>query len=267
MNQVKSDNSQMPHATTILEVKELGKSFGGVEALHNVSFSVPQGIVQAIIGPNGAGKTTLLNCVSGIIKPSQGKISFLGKSIETLPPHKIAALGVSRTFQNVALFKRMSVIENVTVGRHIRTRAGFLSCTLRLPSMRREERKIFEKSREWLEFVGLADEMGKEAGSLPLGKQKLLEIARALATEPKLLLLDEPAGGLNTSETEQLGELIESIKKLGITVLLIEHDMNLVMEKSDYIVVLHYGKLLAGGTPQEIKKNPRVIEVYLGKEE
>lgn len=251
----------------ILEVRELGKSFGGVEALHDVNFSVSRGVVQAIIGPNGAGKTTLLNCISGIIKPSRGRVFFFGKSIEKLPPHRIAALGISRTFQNVALFKRMSVIENVTVGRHPRTRAGFLACTLRLPFMRREEREIFARARDWLDFVGLGNEMHKEAGSLPLGKQKLLEVARALATEPRLLLLDEPAAGLNTSETEQFGELIQKIKNIGITILLIEHDMNLVMERSDFIVVLHYGKLLAKGTPQEIKKNPRVVEVYLGQGE
>jgi len=253
--------------TFILEVKDLGKSFGGVEALHNITFSVPSGIIQAIIGPNGAGKTTLLNCISGVIKPTRGRIIFLGKSIENLQPHKIATLGISRTFQNVALFKRMSVIENVTIGLHTKTRSGFTSCALRLPSMIREERHIFERAQEWLEFVGLADEMNKEAGSLPLGKQKLLEVARALATEPRLLLLDEPAGGLNTAETEQFGELIEKIKNLGITVVLIEHDMNLVMERSDQIAVLHYGKLLATGTPQEIKKNPQVVEIYLGKEE
>lgn len=251
----------------ILDVRELGKSFGGVEALHNVNFSVPRGIIQSIIGPNGAGKTTLLNCISGVIKPSQGQVSFLGKRIERLPPHRIAELGISRTFQNVALFKRMSVIENVTIGRHSRTKAGFVSCTLRTPFMRREEREIFARAKEWLEFVGLGDEMHKEAGSLPLGKQKLLEVARCLATEPKLILLDEPAAGLNTSETEQFGELIEKIRNLGITILLIEHDMNLVMEHSHHVVVLHYGKLLATGTPQEIKKNPRVVEVYLGQEE
>lgn len=260
-------NLSLSDALPILEVKGLGKSFGGVEALHNVSFSVPTGVIYSVIGPNGAGKTTLLNCISGVIRPSNGTISFLGKSIEKLPPHRIADLGISRTFQNVALFKRMSVIENVTVGRHTRTRSGFLACTLRLPSMRREEREIFARAKEWLEFVGLADEMHKEAGSLPLGKQKLLEVARALATEPRLLLLDEPAGGLNTSETEQFGDLIERIRDLGITIILIEHDMNLVMERSDYVVVLHYGKLLATGTPQEIKRNPQVIEVYLGKEE
>ncbi|MCX7821871.1 MAG: ABC transporter ATP-binding protein [Syntrophobacterales bacterium] len=251
----------------ILEIRELGKSFGGVEALHDITFSVPSGVIQSIIGPNGAGKTTLLNCVSGIIKPSHGKIYFLGKPIENLPPHRIATLGISRTFQHVALFKRMTVIENVAIGRHSKTRSGFLACTLRLSSMRREERDIFTKAEEWLEFVGLSDEMWKEAGSLPLGKQKLLEVARALAAEPRLLLLDEPAGGLNTSETEQFGDLIERIRNLGITILLIEHDMNLVMEKSDYVVVLHYGKLLATGTPREIKRNPQVIEVYLGKEE
>ncbi len=251
----------------LLRVEQLGKSFGGVAALQNVSFSVPKGVIQSIIGPNGAGKTTLLHCMSGILAPSRGTVTFRGVRIDGRPPHAIASLGISRTFQHVALFKNMSAIENVAVGCHRRSRAGFLACAFRTPSMRREEREIFEKAHACLEFVGIADEGTKRAGSLPLGKQKLLEIARALAAEPILLLLDEPAGGLNTSETEQLGELIEKIRRHGVTVVLIEHDMNLVMERSDSILVLHYGSVLALGTPQEIKSDERVVEIYLGEVE
>ncbi|MBW1975850.1 MAG: ABC transporter ATP-binding protein [Deltaproteobacteria bacterium] len=252
-------------ARKLLRLESVSRKFGGLDALRNVTYAVPEGVIQAIIGPNGAGKTTLFNCVSGVFPPTSGSIYFDGVRIDGLPSHKIAALGVSRTFQNVALFKNMSVLENVMLGRHRQSRAGFLACGFRLPSMKREEQEIIRRAREYLDFVGLVDEENKPAGSLPLGKQKILEIARALATEPRLLLLDEPAGGLNTAETEQLGDLIRRIKKtLGVTVLLVEHDMNLVMECSDLVVVLHFGTVLASGTPSEVKNNEKVIEVYLG---
>ncbi len=257
----------MTEQSPILQVKNLEKVFGGLFALRDVSFEVPSGLIYSIIGPNGAGKTTLLNCISGVLKPSRGEIFFNNTRIDNLKAHQIAKLGISRTFQHVALFKNMTVIENVAVGRHLKSKAGFLECALRLPSMSKEEKDIFEKAKEYLSFVGLSDDANKKAGSLPLGQQKLLEIARALATEPKLLLLDEPAAGLNTSETEQLGEMIKKIRDSGITVILIEHDMNLVMEISDTILVLHFGRVLTKGTPLEVKNDSRVIEVYLGKME
>ena len=251
----------------ILRIEGLEMRFGGVAALQGIDYEVPGGIIQALIGPNGAGKTTLFNCISGVLDPSNGIISFEGRRIEGLAPHKIAEYGVSRTFQHVALFKMMTVLENVMLARHPRTRCGFLAAGFRLPGMRSEERRIREKALEYLNLVRLTELAGLDAGTLPLGKQKILEIARALATEPRLILLDEPAGGLNMRETEELGDLIQQIKNLGVTVLLVEHDMNLIMEISDRIMVLNYGEVLASGTPAEIKENSAVIEAYLGVED
>ncbi len=250
----------------ILQIDRLEMRFGGVAALQGISYEVPCGVIQAVIGPNGAGKTTLFNCISGILQPSDGGIFFEGLRIGGLAPHKIAKLGVSRTFQHVALFKKMSVLENVMLGRHPRTRRGFLAAGFRLPGMRAEEWRIRQKALEYLDFVGLAGLAELEAGTLPLGNQKILEISRALATEPRLILLDEPAGGLNMRETEELGELVQRIKKLGITVLIVEHDMNLIMDISERILVLNYGQVLASGPPAEIKENNTVIEAYLGME-
>ncbi len=250
----------------ILRIEGLEMRFGGVAALQGINYEVPGGIIQALIGPNGAGTTTLFNCISGILDPSNGIINFQGHRIEGLAPHKIAEYGVSRTFQHVALFKMMTVLENVMLARHPRTRCGFLAAGLRLPGMRSEETRIREKALYYLNLVGLTELAGLDAGTLPLGKQKILEIARALATEPRLILLDEPAGGLNMRETEELGDLIQQIKNLGVTVLLVEHDMNLIMDISDRIMVLHYGEVLASGTPAEIKENSAVIEAYLGVE-
>ncbi|MFZ2446503.1 MAG: ABC transporter ATP-binding protein [Syntrophobacteraceae bacterium] len=251
----------------ILDVRDLAMRFGGVAALQGIRHAVPPNIIQAVIGPNGAGKTTLFNCISGMLEPSAGWISFAGRTIEGLAPHRIAEAGIARTFQHVALFKKMTVLENVMMGRHPRTRSGFFAAGLRLPGMRSEERLIRARSLEYLDFVGLAGCAKVEAGTLPLGKQKILEIARALATEPKLVLLDEPAGGLNMKETEELGELIQGIRQLGVTVMLVEHDMNLIMDISDSVLVLHYGQVLASGTPGEIKENEAVIEAYLGAED
>ncbi len=247
-----------------LELDAVRMDFGGVTALQGIQYTVPQQIIQAVIGPNGAGKTTLFNCISGVLQPSSGSVVFNGKAIGGLPSHRIAKLGISRTFQHVALFKTMTVLENVMIARHPRTHSGFWATGLRLPGMRREERKIREAALQHLDFVGLSDAGGLAAGNLPLGKQKILEIARALATDPQLILLDEPAGGLNTRETEVLGELIQRIRARGVTIMLVEHDMNLVMDISERILVLHYGKPLASGTPQEIKDHPAVIEAYLG---
>ena len=250
----------------ILRIEGLEMRFGGVAALQAIDYEVPEGIIQAVIGPNGAGKTTLFNCISGIVDPTKGTISLEGRRIEGLAPHKIAEYGVSRTFQHVALFKRMTVLENVMVARHPRTRRGFLATGFRLPGTRFEEKRIREKALEYLDLVRLTELAGLDAGTLPLGKQKILEIARALATEPRLILLDEPAGGLNMRETEELGDLIQQIRNLGVTVLLVEHDMTLIMEISERILVLNYGEVLASGTPAEIKENSAVIEAYLGIE-
>ncbi len=256
----------VPDASPVLEFHDVRMHFGGVTALKGVSSRIPKGIIQSVIGPNGAGKTTLLNCISGLLTPSSGSVVFRGEAVQGKPPHEIARRGLSRTFQHVALFPRMSVWENVMVGRHARTRAGFWAAGFRLPFMRAEERRIREDAERWLEFVGLHPEKDLPAGALPLGKQKILEIARALATDPVLILLDEPAGGLNTRETEELGDLLKKIQAKGVTVVLVEHDMNLVMDISDRVLVLHFGQVLACGSPSEIKDNPEVIQAYLGED-
>jgi branched-chain amino acid transport system ATP-binding protein len=250
----------------LLQTEELKKAFGGLMALMNLTFTVEKGQIKAIIGPNGAGKTTLFNVITGMLPPTEGRVTFKGKGIGGLKAHEIAAMGISRTFQTVEIFKNMSVVENVMVGRHSRTRSGILKVGLRLWGVRSEEREILKEATEWLDFVGLDMKANESAGSLPLGEQKLLEMARALATEPKLLLLDEPASGLNEVETEKVAQLIYQIRDRGTTVLLVEHDMDLVMKVSEEILVLNYGEKIAEGSPGEVKNDHRVIDAYLGEE-
>lgn len=250
----------------ILEVQNLRKYFGGLRAIDQLDFVMTQGQIKSIIGPNGAGKTTLFNLLTGIIQPTTGILQFAGQILNGLKPHVIARLGIGRTFQNLELFGNMTVLENVMVGGHLRTSAGIFSTALRLPHMRREEIETKKKALKELHFMGLADKGDLLATALPLGEQRLLEIARALATEPRLLLLDEPAAGLNMRETDKLAETIFRIRERGITVLLVEHDMSLVMEVSDEVLVLNYGRKVAEGPPREIQRHPEVIAAYLGEE-
>ena len=248
----------------LLEVARLNRRFGGVHAVNNVSFSVESGTIKGLIGPNGAGKTTLFNLISGTIQSDSGEVLFDGAPIRNLPPHQIAKRGMFRTFQNIKLFAKMTVLENVMMGRHIRSQAGFAAGIFNLPRTWREERQIREQAMTMLDLLGIAHLAHVDAQSLAFGQQRHVEMARALAGEPKLLLLDEPAAGLNMHETDQLGELIRKIKGMGITILLVEHDMSLVMTICDELVALSFGQVIAEGKPREIQKHPEVIRVYLG---
>ncbi|MBM9512307.1 ABC transporter ATP-binding protein [Desulfogranum marinum] len=251
----------------MLELQSIHKTFGGLHAVNDVSFRVDPGAIKAVIGPNGAGKTTLFNLIAGNLPPSAGAIYFQGKAIHGKKPHQIAGLGMSRTFQNIKLFHGMTALECVMVGCHLRSKAGFIGGMLHLPGSRKEEQWINKRSMELLELLEIAEYADVEATSLAFGQQRAVELARALASEPKLLLLDEPAAGLNIYETAEVARLITKIRDMGITVLLVEHDMSLVMEISDEIVVLCFGEKIAEDVPAQIQKNPEVISIYLGEDE
>ena len=249
----------------MLRLQGITKVFGGLIALEEVSFSVEDGTITGIIGPNGAGKTTLFNIVSGIYPQNSGNVYLGGKNISRFAPEKLARLGLVRTFQNVELFGQMTVLENVMVGLHTKSKSGILSCAFKLPGHIREEKYIRERGLQWLEFTGMVELSEVKAGNLPFGKGRLLEIARALALEPRMILMDEPAAGLNSHETIGLAALIRRIRESGVTVVLVEHDMDLVMDVCDAVVVLNLGRKLAEGTPREIQENTAVITAYLGE--
>ena len=253
-----------PDGNGLLRIENASKAFGGVKAVRDVSFEVQEGAIQALIGPNGAGKTTLFNLITGVFPLDTGHIYFQGQDTGKKKIFNLVSMGVARTFQNVELFSGMTVLENVMVGLHVRTKCGFLGAIARLPKTRREERESREKAMYWLDFVGLAHAADNKAGDLAFGWQRSVEIARALASEPKLMLLDEPAAGLNANETGQLGDLMRQIRELGVTLLLVEHDMSLTMEISDRIVVLDQGAKLSEGTPREVQADEKVIAAYLG---
>lgn len=249
----------------MLEVRKLTQRFGGITALEDVSFTARKGLITGVIGPNGAGKTTLFNVITGIYSQTSGSVHLDNADISRIPAEMLAARGLVRTFQNIELFGNMTVLENVMLGLHSRSSSGILSCMLKMPWHVKEEKYIRQQASEWLEFSGITDLSAQKAANLPFGKGRLLEIARAMAVHPSILLMDEPAAGLNNSETHELAVLIRKIRDKGVTVVMVEHDMELVMDICDRILVLNLGRMLAEGTPREIQENPAVVAAYLGE--
>lgn len=250
----------------MLTVKDVTLRFGGLTAVNNVSLEIKEGTINGLIGPNGAGKTTFFNLISGVYKPDEGEIIFDGVKLNGKKCFEINRIGMSRTYQVINLFKKMTVVENVMVGLHPRLKSGYFAAVMGTKKQREEEREAREKALDWLDFVGLRDNADDMSGSLSYGKQRLLEIVRALAGNPKLLLLDEPAAGMNSTEKVELYDILRKIQKLGVTILMIEHDMKLMMGITDYIFVLNYGEKLAEGTPVQVQNNPDVIAAYLGED-
>ncbi|GIV97187.1 MAG: ABC transporter ATP-binding protein [Herpetosiphonaceae bacterium] len=253
-------------AAPMLKIESITRFFGGLAALDRVSFEVERGKIYGLIGPNGAGKTTLINIISGLMLPTSGRVLLENKLISGLPPHQVAAAGVGRTFQNIRLFTDLTVLENVMVGNHLRQGGSLIGTVLRLPRSRREERETREEALRLLRSLRMAHLAGIEAGALSYGDQRRVEIARALALEPRVLLLDEPAAGMNSAETDQLAEFLLELRESGLTLLVIEHDMDLIMRISDRVVVLNFGRKIAEGPPELVRNDAQVIEAYLGEE-
>ncbi|EME69007.1 ABC-type branched-chain amino acid transport system protein [Paramagnetospirillum caucaseum] len=249
---------------SLLKVEKLSKEFGGVHAVEDLTFTVETGHIHSIIGPNGAGKTTLFNLITGVYTPSSGRVLFQDRLVSGMKPYELAALGMSRTFQNLQIFFNMQAIENVMVGHHLHLDRRFLPSLLRLPQVTRRDRECRDYCAGLMEFVGLGKYLDADAASMPYGALKRLEIARALAAQPKMLLLDEPAAGLNATESREIDEVIKKVASSGVTVVLVEHDMKMVMGISDQITALDYGRKLAEGTPAEVRANPEVVSAYLG---